>query len=84
MIPLFYTKTCLFIIDFKRKAEILNSLFVNQCTPINNYSKLLLELEKKTQNALSTINFISNDIEKIIKTSTQIKRIEMTTSVFAC
>lgn len=74
----------MFIIDFKQKAEIFNSFFVNQCSPRKNNSKLLLELEKKTQNALSTVNFIGNDIEKIIKISTQIKRIDMTTSVFAC
>ena len=66
-------KTCIppilhenkFILDFKQEAEIFNSFFANQCTPIHNNSKLLLELIKKTHHALSTVNFLENDAEKL-------------------
>ena len=60
-------RTNLFKKDLRQKAEIFNSFFANPCTPIDNSSKLPLELEKKTQNALSPVNFTENDTEKIIK-----------------
>ena len=60
-------RTNLFKKDLRQKAEIFNSFFANPCTPIENSSKLPLELEKKTQNALSPVNFTENDTEKIIK-----------------
>lgn len=54
--------------DFKQKAEIFNFFFANQFTPIDNNSKPLMELVKKTQDALSTVLLTENCVvEKIIR-----------------
>ena len=58
--PIFHDNK--FITDFKQKAEIFNSHFSKQCTPLINNSKIPSENE-----FLSSIAFEINDIEKIIK-----------------
>ena len=63
-----------FIMYIKQKAEMFNSFFVNQFAQIDDKSKPLAELEKKIQNALTTVILTENYTEKSIRK----------TSVFAC
>ena len=55
------------ITDFKQKAEIFNSYFFKQCTPLINNSKFPWECPRKSIESLSPITFEINDFEKIIK-----------------
>ena len=63
--PIFHDNK--YITDFKQKAEIFNSYFSKQCTPLINNSKIPLECQQKLNEFLSSIIFEINDIEKIIK-----------------
>ena len=63
--PIFHDNK--YITDFKQKAEIFNSLFSKQCTPLINNSKIPLEYPQKSDESLSSITFEINDIENIIK-----------------
>ena len=63
--PIFHDNK--FITDFKQKAEIFNSHFSKQCTPLINNSKIPSECPRKSNESLSSITFETNDIEKIIK-----------------
>ena len=56
-----------FIIDFKEKAELFNDFFSRQCSLVNNNSKLPSVLTKKTCKSLSSVEFSTYDILKIIK-----------------
>ena len=56
-----------YITDFKQKAEIFNSHFSKQCSPLINNSKIPSECSRKSNESLSSITFEINDIEKIIK-----------------
>ena len=56
-----------FIMDFKEKAELFNDFFTMQCSLVNNNSKLPSVLTKKTCKVLSTVDFSTNDILKIIR-----------------
>ena len=53
--------------DFKEKAELFNDFFTMQCSLVNNNSKLPSVLTKKTCKVLSTVDFSTNDILKIIR-----------------
>ena len=55
-----------YITDFKKKTELLNSIFVNQCSLINNNSQLLPNLSYKKNKRLSTVKITNDDILKII------------------
>ena len=55
------------ITDFKEKAELFNSFFVNQCSLIISTSLLPTNCQNLTDKSLSNINFTDNDIGKIIK-----------------
>ena len=55
-----------FIADFKEKSELFNSLFSNQCSLLKNCSKLPTNLRYVTDKRLRTINFTTDNIEKII------------------
>ena len=55
------------ITDFKEKAELFNSFFVNQCSLIISTSLLPTNCENLTDKSLSNITFTDNDIGKIIK-----------------
>ena len=63
--PLFHENR--FITDFKEKAELLNSFFSNQCSLLRNCSKLPANLRYVTDKRLRTINFITDNIEKVIE-----------------
>ena len=62
--PLFHEKH--FISDFNEKAELFNSFFSNQCSLLKNCSKLPTNLRYVTDKRLRTINFTTDNIEKII------------------
>ena len=55
-----------YVTDFKEKAEIFNS-FAEQCSLMNNSSKLLSIFLKRTDKFISSISFSSNDIARIIQ-----------------
>ena len=63
--PLFHNGK--FIMDFKEKTELFNDFFTRQCSLVNNNSKLPSILTKKTCQSLSTVEFSTNDILKIIR-----------------
>ena len=52
---------------FKEKTQIFNNFFANQCTLVENTSKLPIDSSKRTNNLLSTISFTKDDIANIIK-----------------
>ena len=56
-----------FVIDFKKKAELFNSFFADQCSLISNSSELPSKLEYLTQSRLSSVTFSEDDIEKLIQ-----------------
>ena len=56
-----------FIIDFRRKAEIFNTVFAKQYSLINTSSVLPTNLTMKTRESLSTIRFTIDVILKIIR-----------------
>ena len=62
--PLFENNEC--ITDFKKKAELFNSFFANQCSLINNNSQLPRTLSYKTNERLYSIKITNDDILKII------------------
>ena len=55
-----------FITDPKEKAELFNSFFSNQCSLLKTCSKLPNNLKYVTDNRLRTINFTTDNKEKII------------------
>ena len=63
--PLFHNGK--FIMDFKEKAELFNDFFTRQRSLVNNNSKLPSILTKKTCQSLSTVEFSTNAILKIIR-----------------
>ena len=65
IVPIFHDDK--FITDFKQKAEIFNSHFSKQFTPLINNSKIPSEYPRKSNESLCSITFEINDIEKIIK-----------------
>ena len=52
--------------NFKSKASIVNGFFSNQCNTFDN-GNLLPDLNYRTPNRLTDINFSSTDISKIIR-----------------
>ena len=56
-----------FVTDFKEKANTFNNLFADQCSIVRNNSQIPATLTKKTCKSLSTINFSTDDIIKIIR-----------------
>ena len=56
-----------FVTDFKEKAELVNSFFAKQYSLIKNESKLPPRLNFLTDNSLSMVKFVNNDISKIIQ-----------------
>ena len=56
-----------YVTDFKEKAEIFNSFFAEQCSLMNNSSKLPSTFLKRTDKFISSILFSSNDIDRIIR-----------------
>ena len=62
--PLFHENK--FITNFKGKLNFLILFFVNQCTLLNNSSVLPNNLAKLTNKSLNKVNFLTDDISKII------------------
>ena len=56
-----------FVTDFKEKANIFNNFFANQCSIVRNNSGRLVTITKKTHECLSTINFSTDHILKVIR-----------------
>ena len=56
-----------FITDFCQKAELFNSFFADQCSILQNSSKLPTNLAPRTDQSLTSINFFEDDILKIIQ-----------------
>ena len=56
-----------FIMDFKEKAELFKDSFTMQCSIVNNNSEVPSILTKKTRKLLSTVEFSTNDILKIVR-----------------
>ena len=56
-----------YVTDFKEKAEIFNSLFAEQCSLMNNSSKLPPTLSKRADKFISSVSFSSNDVARIIR-----------------
>ena len=57
----------IFITDFNQKAEIFNSHFAKQCTPLIINSEIPSECPRKSNESLSSITFELNDTEKTNK-----------------
>ena len=56
------------ITDFKEKTNIFNNFFADQYSIVSNNGELSVTLtKKKTHKSLSTINFLTDDILKIIR-----------------
>ena len=55
-----------YITDFKKKPELFNYFFANQCSLINNNSQLPLTLSYKTNERLSSVKITNDDILKTI------------------
>ena len=56
-----------FITDFRQKAQFLNSFFAEQCSILQNSSKLPTNLVPQTDQSLTSINYSPNDLLKIIQ-----------------
>ena len=56
-----------FISDFKHEAELFNYSFSNQCSLINNNSKLPPNLNHITDRRISSVTFSAGDITKKIQ-----------------
>ena len=56
----------IFVTDFTEKAGIFNTFFSNQCNILDNSSNVP-EISYKTNKRISSINFSSSDLSKIIK-----------------
>ena len=56
-----------FVADFKERANIFNNFFADQCSIVSNTGELPVILTKKTYESLSTRNFSTDDILKIIR-----------------
>ena len=56
-----------FVTGMKTKADILNKLFTEQCTPLKNDSKLPSNQICLTQSRLGSLNFNEDEIPKIIR-----------------
>ena len=56
-----------FVTDFKKKAELFNSYFANQCTLINSNKALPVNVQYLTDKRLSSFDFSEDDIMKVIQ-----------------
>ena len=56
-----------FVTDIKTKADIFNKFFAEQCTPLENDSKIPINQISLTQSQLSSLDFNEDEILKIIR-----------------
>ena len=66
IIPALYHKNGI-VIDFKKKAELFNSIFADQCSLISDSGELPRKLECLTQSRFSSIIFSTEIIAKMIQ-----------------
>ena len=69
--------------DFKKKLELFNSFFADQCSLINNNSQLPLAFSHKINEKLSSVEISDDEILKIISKLDPIKHMNMIRSVFS-
>ena len=62
--PLYHNDN--FITNFRQKEELFNYFFTEQCSILQNSSKLPTNLAPRTDQSLTSINFSQDDILKII------------------
>ena len=55
------------VTDFKRKVELFNSYFGNQCTLINRHSTLPVNVQYLTEKRSTSFDFSEDDIMKVIQ-----------------
>ena len=55
------------VTDFKKKAELFNSYFTNQCALINSNSTVPVNVQYLTDKRLSSFDFSEDDITKVIQ-----------------
>ena len=53
--------------NIKQKADYFNNFFAQQCTPLNNDSKIPDRVHRKYTYTISSVNFTNEDILKIIR-----------------
>ena len=56
-----------YLTDFKKKAELFNLFFANQCSIIDNSSELPSNFLKKSDKSIPVITFTCDDIATSIK-----------------
>ena len=56
-----------YVTDLKKKAELFNLFFAQQCSKIDNSSELPLNFLKKTDKSVSAIAFAYDDIATLMK-----------------
>ena len=66
IVPLILHNNAL-VTDFKKKAELFNSYFANQCTVVNSNSALSVNVPYLTDKRLSSFDFSEDDIKKVIQ-----------------
>ena len=63
--PLFVNNK--FVTDFQEKANVFNSFFAKQCSPILSSSVLPAKISYMTKDRIKTICFGKSDVVKLIK-----------------
>ena len=56
-----------YLTNLKKKAELFNFFFADQCSKIDNCNELPLNILKKTDKSISAITFSCHDIATLIK-----------------
>ena len=56
-----------FVTDFQEETELFNAFFAKQCLLIDNNSNLPNQLIYSSENRLSTVRFLEDDISNLIK-----------------
>ena len=56
-----------YLTDLKKKAELFNFFFAEQCSKIDNSNELPLNILKETDKSISAITFSCDDIATLIK-----------------
>ena len=55
------------VVDFKEKIELFNSFYAKQCIHIETGSNLPIQILRRTNESLNTINFTKDDILSVIR-----------------
>ena len=63
--PLFINNK--FVTDFQENANVFNSFFANQCSPIPSSSALPAKISYMTKDRIKTLCFCKSDVIKLIK-----------------